>query len=211
MLASFVAACWYILAPRFESTSWCYHRAPGFEVRVSVGSAVFGTIFRWGIIIMATLVSHVWKPSNTRILTIDSFIPVPRGSTAITPAPLSWPAKDPGDILDYQLDIEPAIVGNKGDTINSVDIDVDPDQPGDLSVDNITADGYKIVIWLSGGQAGVTYSITVKAALASGRTLQRSMLLPVVALSIPSVPVNALETTTQDPLTDQNGNPLVSS
>ncbi len=160
---------------------------------------------------MATLVSHVWKPSNTRILTIDSFIPVPRGSTAITPAPLSWPAKDPGDILDYQLDIEPAIVGNKGDTINSVDIDVDPDQPGDLSVDNITADGYKIVIWLSGGQAGVTYSITVKAALASGRTLQRSMLLPVVALSIPSVPVNALETTTQDPLTDQNGNPLVSS
>jgi hypothetical protein len=160
---------------------------------------------------MASLVSHVWKPSNTRILTIDSFIPVPRGSAATTPSPLSWPSKDPGDILDYQLDIEPAIVGNKGDTINSVDIDVNPDQPGDLSVDNITADGYKIVIWLSEGQAGTTYTVTVKAALASGRTLQRSMLLPVVALSFPSIPVNALETTTQDPLTDQNGNPLVSS
>jgi hypothetical protein len=124
---------------------------------------------------------------------------------------LSWPAKDPGDILDYQLDIEPAIVGNKGDTINSVDIDVDPDQPGDLSVDNISADGYKIIIWLSGGQAGTTYTITVKAALASGRTLQRSMLLPVIALSFLSTPANALETTTDDPLTDQNGNPLVSS
>jgi hypothetical protein len=144
-------------------------------------------------------------------LTIDSFVPVPRGSTATAPLPLSWPSKDPGDILDYQLDIEPAVDGNKGDTINSVDIEVDPSQPGDLSVDNITADGYKIVIWLSGGQAGTTYNVTVKATLASGRTLQRSMLLPVIALSLPSFPLNALETTTQDPLTDQNGNPIVSS
>jgi hypothetical protein len=144
-------------------------------------------------------------------LTIDSFVPVPRGSTATAPLPLSWPSKDPGDILDYQLDIEPAVDGNKGDTINSVDIEVDPSQPGDLSVDNITADGYKIVIWLSGGQAGTTYNVTVKAILASGRTLQRSMLLPVIALSLPSFPLNALETTTQDPLTDQNGNPIVSS
>lgn len=79
---------------------------------------------------MATLVSHVWKPSTSRILTIDSFVPVPRGSTATAPLPLSWPSKDPGDILDYQLDIEPAVDGNKGDTINSVDIEVDPESAG---------------------------------------------------------------------------------
>jgi hypothetical protein len=124
---------------------------------------------------------------------------------------LSWPSKDPGDILDYQLDIEPALIGNEGDTIDSVDIDVDPSQPGDLSVDNIAADGYRIVIWLSSGQAGVTYNVTVKATLASGRTLQRTLLLPVVALSLPSVPINAIETTTRDPLTDQNGNPILNS
>jgi hypothetical protein len=143
------------------------------------------------------------------MMTIDSFVPVPRGSTASPPALMSWPSKDPGDILDYQLDIEPALVGNEGDTINSVDIDVSPSQPGDLSLDNTTADGYKIVIWLSGGQPGVTYNVTVKAALASGRTLQRTILLPVVALSSRSIPENAIETTTQDPLTDQNGNPIV--
>jgi hypothetical protein len=160
---------------------------------------------------MATLVSHVWRPSKSRILTIDSFIPVPRGSIAIAPAPLSWPSKDPGDILDYQLDIEPALVGNEGDSIDSVDISIDPSQPGDLSLDNVSADGYKIVLWVSSGQANVTYSVTVKAALASGRTLQRSILLPVVALSLPSVPANAIETTTQDPLTDQDGNPIVNS
>ena len=144
-------------------------------------------------------------------MTIDSFVPVPRGSTAGAPAMMSWPSKDPGDILDYQLDIEPALVGNEGDTINSVDIDVSPNQPGDLSLDNIVADGYRVVIWLSGGQVGVTYNVTVKAALASGRTLQRTILLPVVALSSPSVPGNAIETTTNDPLTDQNGNPIVNS
>jgi|ERR1700677_4430751 hypothetical protein len=160
---------------------------------------------------MATLVSHVWRPSKSRILTIDSFIPVPRGSIAIAPTPLCWPSKDPADTLDYQLDIEPALVGNEGDSIDSVDITIDPSQPGDLSLDNVSADGYKIVIWVSAGQASITYNITVKASLASGRTLQRSILLPVVALSLPSVPVNAIETTTQDPLTDQNGNPIVNS
>jgi hypothetical protein len=160
---------------------------------------------------MATLVSHVWRPSKSRILTIDSFIPVPRGSIAIAPTPLSWPSKDPGDILDYQLDIEPALVGNEGDSIDSVDISIDPSQPGDLSLDNVSADGSKIVLWVSSGQASTTYNVTVKASLTSGRTLQRSILLPVVALSLPSVPVNAIETTTQDPLTDQNGNPIVNS
>ena len=160
---------------------------------------------------MATLVSHVWKPSKTRTITIDSFVPVPRGSIASVPTLLSWPSKDPGDILDYQLDIEPALVGNEGDTIDSVDINVDPSQPGDLSLDNIAADGYKIVIWLSSGQPGVTYNVTVKATLASGRTLQRTMLLPVVALSSPSVPANAIVTTARDPLTDQNGNSITNS
>lgn len=159
---------------------------------------------------MATLVSHIWKPSRSRTLTIDSFIPVPRGTTATAPAMLSWPTKDPADILDYQLDIEPALVGNEGDTVESVDVNIDPNQPGDLALNNVAADGYKIVIWLAGGQPGVTYNVTVNTALASGRTLQRTILLPVVALSTISAPANAIETTTQDPITDENGNPIVS-
>jgi hypothetical protein len=158
---------------------------------------------------MATLVSHIWKPSKSRTITIDGFVPVPRGTTATVPTMLSWPSKDPGDILDYELDIEPALVGNEGDTIESVDVDIDPSQPGDLALDNVAADGYRIVIWLSSGQADTTYNVTVKTTLASGRTLQRTVLLPVLALSSPSVPQNAIETTTMDPLTDENGNPIV--
>jgi hypothetical protein len=160
---------------------------------------------------MATLVSHVWKPAKSRVVTIDGFVPVPRGTTAIAPTPLNWPSKDPGDILDYQLDIEPALIGNEGDTISSVDIDIEPSQPGDLNLDNTAADGYRIVLWLSGGQPNVIYNVTVLVVLASGRTLQRTILLPVIALSLPSVPVNAIETTTGNPLTDQNGNPIIYS
>ncbi len=78
-------------------------------------------------------------------------------------------------------------------------------------MDNVSADGYRIIIWLSAGQAGTTYNVTVKAALTSGRTIQRTLLLPVVAMSMPSVPANSIETTTRDPLTDQNGNPIVYS
>jgi hypothetical protein len=157
---------------------------------------------------MPTLVSHVWKPSRSRIITIDSFVPVPRGTTVASLAPLSWPSKDPGDVLDYQLDIEPALIGNDGDTINTVDITINPSQPGDLSLDNTVADGYKIVLWVSGGQTNVTYNVTVLVTLASGRTLQRTLLLPVIAMSVPAIPLNALDTSMMDPITDENGNPI---
>src|SRR6185503_20233159 len=61
---------------------------------------------------MVTLVSHIWKPSKSRTITIDSFVPVPRGTLATAPTMLNWPSKDPADILDYQLNIEPALVGH---------------------------------------------------------------------------------------------------
>ena len=158
---------------------------------------------------MATLVNHLWKPSKARTLIIDSFVPVPRGSAAIAPAPLGWPAKDPGDILDYQLSIEPALTGNTGDSIESVDIDIRPNEAGDLSLNNISADGCYVVLWLAAGQAGTTYVVTAKIALASGRTLQRSILLPVINLSVPSIPANAIQTALGDPLVDQDGNPIL--
>jgi len=159
---------------------------------------------------MPTLISHVWKPSNARALTIDSFLPVPRGTTAVTPLTLNWPVKDPADVLDYQLDIGPALTGNADDAIQDVDITIDPSQPGDLSADNILADGSRIVIWFSAGQAGVTYTVTAQIVLTSGRSIQRSILLPVLALSTPSAPADAITSSANSPLTDQNGNPISS-
>src|SRR3954464_5463049 len=102
---------------------------------------------------MSTTVNHVWKPSSARLVLIDSFVPVPRGGNASAPPPLNWPTKDPGDILDYILDIGPAIVGNDGDGIASSVVSLSPSNPGDLHLLSTSADGSRVVLWLSGGQA----------------------------------------------------------
>jgi hypothetical protein len=158
---------------------------------------------------MATPATHVWKPSSARTVVIDSFIPVPRGSTAVAPAPLNWPTKDPSDVLDYRLDIAPAIVGNKGDSIATIDVFIAPDEPGDLALNNVTADGTEAVFWLSLGQAGTVYTVTIVIETTNGRTLQRSVLLPVLPLSVPPIPPTAILTSTGVVLTDQNGNPVL--
>jgi hypothetical protein len=158
---------------------------------------------------MSTTLSHVWKPSNARLVVIDSFVSVPRGSNVTAPPPLNWPTKDPGDILDYILDIGPAIVGNDGDGVATVAVSVSPSNPGDLELQSITADGSRIVLWLSGGQAGTIYTITFLITTINGRSLQRSVLLPVLLLSVPVVPASAIVTSSGVVLTDQNGNPVL--
>src|SRR3954452_15696778 len=109
----------------------------------------------------ATPATHLWKPSSARALTIDSFVPVPRGAAASAPAMPNWPSKDPVDVLDYELNISPALLGNDSDAILSLDVAVAPSAPGDIVVKSVSADGTTAVIWLSGGQAGTVYTVTV--------------------------------------------------
>ena len=158
---------------------------------------------------MSATITHVWKPSSARTVVIDSFVPVPRGSTATAPPLLNWPTKDPGDTLDYQLDIYPALVGNPGDTITTVDATISPSNPGDLSLTSLAADGSKAIFWLTGGQNGTVYTITIVIATTNGRTIQRSVLLPVLYLSVPYSPSSAIDTDTGAAVTDQNGNPIL--
>jgi len=160
---------------------------------------------------MPTPASHVWKPSAARTVVLDAFIPVPRGSTATAPPPLNWPTKDPQDILDYQFDITPALVGNRGDSIATIDVLTAPSNPGDLVVNQVTADGAVVVLWLADGQAGTVYTITILITTVNGRSLQRSILLPVLELSSPIAPATAILTNTGAVLTDQNGNPVLAS
>jgi hypothetical protein len=160
---------------------------------------------------MATQATHVWKPSSARTVVLDSFIPVPRGAIASAPPPLNWPTKDPADVLDYQFDISPALVGNDGDAIRTLDTTVSPANPGDLTITSTTADGSIAVFWLSGGQSGIIYVVTITIGTINGRSIQRSILLPVLSLSAPAVPATALETDVGAMITDQNGNPILSS
>ena len=158
---------------------------------------------------MPTVATHVWKPSNARTIVLDSFIPVPRGSAAIAPPPLNWPTKDPTDVLDYQFDITPAVIGNGADGIATLDVTIEPANPGDLTLNSAMVDGNVAVLWLSGGQSGIIYTVTLVITTVNGRTIHRSVLLPVLYLSVPPVPPNAIVTDTGIVLVDENGNPVV--
>jgi hypothetical protein len=158
---------------------------------------------------MPTPTTHVWRPSNARTVLLDSFVPVPRGSTAVEPPPLNWPTKDPIDVLDYQLDISPALVGNDGDAIATLDVTIESTNPGGLVLNSAIADGAVAVLWLSAGHSGTVYMVNLLITTINARTINRSILLPVLNLSIPSVPPNAMITDKGVVLTDQNGNPVL--
>ena len=158
---------------------------------------------------MGTPATHIQKPSTARTVVLDAFIPVPRGSAAVTSPPLNWPTKDPSDVLDYRFNISPALIGNEGDSISTLDVFITPDNPGDLALNEAQADGSYAVLWLSGGQAGIVYTVTILITTTNGRTLQRSILLPVLELSAPAVSTSAIDISAGTALTDQNGNPIL--
>jgi hypothetical protein len=157
---------------------------------------------------MTTQANHIWRPSNARYVQIDGFVPSPRGPQIPPPQALAWPAKDPGDTLDYIFDIAPAITANGGDGIATLDVAISPSNPGDVTLVSSSADGPRAVLWLTSGQALTTYTITINITTAGGRVLARSVALPVIALASIPAPASALSTPEGQALTDPTGTPI---
>ncbi|WP_298286559.1 hypothetical protein [Acidocella sp.] len=157
---------------------------------------------------MATPATHIWRPSHARYLEIDGFVPLARGPVVPPPLPPIWPQKDPGDTLDYIFDIAPALTANPGDGISTLDVTISPANAGDLTLASSGADGARAVLWLTAGQAGTVYTVTLSMTTSAGRTIVRSIALPVVSLSTVPVTVETLTTQTGLVLTDALGNPL---
>lgn len=153
--------------------------------------------------------AHVWRPSVARRVTLDGFLPTARGAVLTPPAPLSWPAKDPADTLDYEIDFGPALAGNEGDSIVAVLVAVQP--AGELLPGAVAADGELAVLWFSGGIAGTTYVVTASVTTASGRAISRAVLLPVQPLATAVAPAAGTALTTQSGtvVTDQFGTPIL--
>lgn len=158
---------------------------------------------------MATIATHIWRPSGARRCVLDGFVPIPRGSVPSTPPPLAWPAKDPADVLDYEFDISAALLGNKGDTIVTLDAIITPNATGDLILASMIADGAIAVFWFGQGQVGTIYVVQITITTQSGRTISRAVLLPVQALGSTTAPSGTLTTDTGTIVTDQNGNPIL--
>jgi hypothetical protein len=160
---------------------------------------------------MPTIASHIWQPSSARWVRIEGFVPVARGCVAAPPQALAWPVKDPGDTLDYVFDLAPALAANHGDAIATLDVAISPANVGDLALVSATADGPRAVLWLSSGQGGTTYTVTVSVTTTGGRALVRSIALPVRALAAAPAGTNALETLAGQVLTGPGGLPLTTN
>lgn len=83
---------------------------------------------------------------------------------------LSWPNKDPDEVLDYQIDWTDRLAS---DTILSSSWTV----PAGITKDSDTFGSTSVIIWLSDGAAGETYSITNRIVTAGGRTMDQSVRL----------------------------------
>ena len=102
-------------------------------------------------------VPPLWQPSSARSIALDGLLPLPRGVMPADLPPLVWPIKDPGDVLDYSLDLSPALAGDPTDQVATVGVTTVPTgNPGDLAVGRIVANGTSAVMWLSAGVVGTT-------------------------------------------------------
>ena len=160
---------------------------------------------------MATPATYSWIPSTARVILIDGFGTIPRGTFQVPQPPPAWPAKDPSDTLDYVVDISEAIAGNEGDSIATLDITISPDNAGDLAVQSSSADGDQAILWLTAGFAGTIYAVTVTIGTNSGRVIGRTINLPVVYLATPVAGSNAITDQSGAPITDQDDDPITTS
>lgn len=171
----------------------------------------FSTEIGGGLPIMGTPVTYSWIPSTARVVLLDGFGPIPRGTLQILQPPLSWPVKDPTDTLDYVIDISEAIAGNEGDSIATLDVAISPNNPGDLTLQSSSADGDIAIMWFTAGFSGTTYAVTVTIGTNSGRVIGRTVSLPVLSLATQPVPPDAITDQTGAPLTDQTDHPITTN
>jgi len=85
--------------------------------------------------------------------------------------PLSWPNKDPDDILDYGVDFT-ALINDPADVITSTTAVV---AQGDVMIQSHTAAGQKTTTWLKGGTPGTPQSVRVHIVTQAGREVDQTV------------------------------------
>lgn len=84
---------------------------------------------------------------------------------------LSWPYKDPDEVLDYQVDWSDRL--DTGDTISSSSFTVS--EGTGLTIDSSTYTDDTATVWLSAGTEGENYVINNRIVTANGRTFDQSV------------------------------------
>ena len=84
----------------------------------------------------------------------------------------SAPIKDPDSVLNYSLDWSEWLDGAAID-------DHEVTASDGITIDSSSVEGAAVLWWLSGGEAGRTYRITVEVSASDGRVDQRSVIVRV--------------------------------
>ncbi len=91
----------------------------------------------------------------------------------VDPMPLTWPAKDPDEVLDYEIDWTARLAG---DTIASSTWTV----PSGLTGSSQTHTDTTATTWLAEGTAGESYSILNRVVTSGGRTMDQTVTIKIV-------------------------------
>ena len=89
---------------------------------------------------------------------------------------LTWPNKDPDEVLDYQVNWADRL---GTDTISTSEWIVPPGITKDS--DSVAPDLRSTTIWLSGGTLNVSYEFVNRIVTAGGRTMDQSVKLKIKA------------------------------
>ena len=86
---------------------------------------------------------------------------------------LQNPLKDPSAVLDYVFDWTEWLA--TGETITDHTITADTG----ITVDSSTESDGKVIVWLSGGTAGINYKVACLITTSAGRTDERTIWIKV--------------------------------
>ncbi len=88
---------------------------------------------------------------------------------------LTWPDKDPDELLDYEIDWSARLVD--GDTISAATWEV----PTGITEETTSHADTTATIWLSGGTLGTRYTLTSRVTTTGGRIMDQSVRIKVKA------------------------------
>lgn len=88
---------------------------------------------------------------------------------------LSWPFKDPDEVLDYHIDWSDRL--DTGDTIVTSTWTV----PTGITLDDDDQTTTTTTVWLSSGTLATTYEILNRIVTAAGRTMDQTVKLKIKA------------------------------
>lgn len=85
---------------------------------------------------------------------------------------LSWPSKDPDEVLDYVHDWSARLASDPITGTPTATVTL-----GDVTIDSVSTSSNETTVWLSGGTNGTLCKVELECSTTGGRTFQETVQL----------------------------------